>query len=258
MPRWWRIDKDYARVRKQLGISTRLGEILTGILPVYIVEQAWPIDQLDVFGVSGITVDSAFGTTPFFHSCSLLNQLSDVRPPEELLVWRIDANVYAVTQDPVTGEAFFSDSRSAGLHVFTPNLEFYNPAQTSVQEFRPWLQPIGGPRSAQLRTSNARMICGHAPTLETVIVNGVPTPAVGPRMTRIMENTGSSFTNILGANLGFGWTPSPAPPLLVRPGSELTVQSVSPMKISSGLFTDGQRLEVSFWFSTRDAQDPLR
>ncbi len=245
-PRWHQIDRDYPQARKRLGFGGRMGLMLTGLLPTYQMERNWPGDQLRMYGASArTTLPSSTGrlNAISLHNVSLLLPREDW---QELLVWKVTARSF-------TGGVILPnwiESSMQDFHVFTP-LVGYNPhnfPDTFPVVFA-FLQPLEPERIAAF-PSHGHLDVGSNINLMTVIINGVPTAGIGPRLAQ----TPSIW--ILGGptpgSQGFGaaqdmdYIPSgDAPPFRVMPGERLTVQQL--------IFpaTTLQGIEASFWWSER-------
>lgn len=140
IPRWINVDRDYAATRRRLGIAGSLRQVLTGILPTYQLERNWPGDQLDLYGVDGITDTVIPGAVPLLISGSLHN-VSDAFERDlqvELLVWRVTADIF-------TTSGVLLQNRT--LQIFSPATG-YNPELIPATgpapftgTFLPWLQP---------------------------------------------------------------------------------------------------------------------
>lgn len=232
-PRWFPIDQDFPRTRKRLGIGTRIGQVLTGILPTVVLEQNWPEDQLLTYGINGICDFTAVGPG-LFQSCSLVNTSTEPNPVE-VLVWKVEASVY----NEVSVQTF----RSWLCHLFTP-LPGYNPAAVpaTIPEFFPWLQPIAS--GDVVRISNATMLCGGNVALPIAIVNGVPTSVIGPVLG--LKSTPNAQQRGQNPERQFGWAAGPSPPLVIRPGGSLTLQRLIPTPAGNP-----DSLEANFYYSER-------
>lgn len=229
MPTWLPIDRDYAQVRRRVGIQQRIGEMLTGILPTYVLERNWPGDQLDMWGANGVCSPPLNGN---LQSVSLFNQSAD----QELLVWRVESNFVDGVSEQI--------SRPFQMHIFTP-LQTYDPASlpSAIPFFFPWLQPVAPPESARL-SPNAFLIAGSNPAIQVVTINGVPTSSIGPILHPAADATSGFFSVGVAPVWSRFWQAGDVPPIRVRPGQRLTVQSLFPA-------FGNDHLEANFWWSER-------
>jgi len=242
MPKWVQIARDYAATRKRFTMQSRLGEILTGILPTYQVERNWPGDQLDLYGINGITNATVPGAVPLHISASLHN-ISDRFAREEqkeLLVWRI---VAFMNRTDVISQAM----RAEKLHLFTP-ITGYNPnailatgplPNTGV--FLPWLQPQRPEETAHFPAAG-HLDVGYNTALQVADVGGLINLGVGP--TLFTQESDDSRAAISAYE--FGLPGVDTPPYRLQPGRKLTVQTVFPQ--TNGLAI---RMDASFWYSER-------
>jgi len=117
-------------------------------------------------------------------------------------------------------------------HLFTP-LQNYNPAAVGPALVFPWLQPVQPPQPARLSESVG--LVGDAPFLQVVTVNGLPHTSVGPLMQKGVNSPSKVH-----------WD-SQDPPWRLKPLQLLTFQTLTQIPV-------GNSINVSFWFTERDAQ----
>jgi len=216
--------------------------MLGAILPTYQVERNWPGEQTSMFGAEGVTGQ---GMTADGHLAISLHNTSDLLPREEqleLLVWRFNADLFIFTDQSRFG--------GSPLHIFTP-LQDYNPTEvlgSGPPIFFPWLQPVSPGESAHLSRAG-HLDAGQNPSLMVVTVNGVPTTAIGPALVnrgQVAVAGGFAFGLNGGNAYEFGLPGIDTPPMIVRPGQKLTVQSVVQFLAPNSL-----QLRANFWWSER-------
>lgn len=239
-PTWRAIDRDYAQVRRRVGMQGRLGWFLSGILPTYQVERNWPGDQLDLWGANGRTSTPS----PAGHPSISLHNGSDLLPEGErleLLVWRVVAKF-------MQPSGFFPQLVQMGfqdLHIFTP-LQTYNPSAVpdAIPLQFPFLQPVDLGESVRLARVG-HLDVGSNPALMVLVINGVPTTGIGPIVT---ANLGAGISTAFGVanHLDFGPGAGDVPPIRLKPGQKLTIQGLIP---SPG--GGDEALDASFWWSER-------
>ena len=240
-PSWLPVDREYASVRSRFGLRARFGRMLTGILPTVVLEQHWPTEQLDMFGINASTDGGVAGE---FHACSLFNRSDDL----ELLVWQVTAFVVN----------FQGTTRGFPVHIFTP-LQTYDPTVTPAATppapadglFFPMLQTavsVGIPGLV----GDAVVEVGSNPSLQVLTVDGLARVSIGPRKLDFNGWTESAFQFPLqnrDSHVNLGVQASPAPPLRVKPQQRLCVQSTSTMQGPGG--GTSQALEANFIYSQR-------
>ncbi len=244
MPRWLPIARDFAATRKRFTIPQRIGEMLSGIIPTYQVERNWPGDQLDLWGINGISdfqIPDEGAMAPLFIAASLHN-ISDSFPRElqkELLIWRVIA---AVTVNGV------QIPQNGKLHLFSPGLG-YNPEAIPATGplpntgiFLPWLQPQRPTEVLHFPTAG-HLDVGYNTALQLTSIGGDFHIGIGPSLS-FMTNTPLTAG---GTESDFSLGGVDAPPYRIQPGRKLTVQSTN-----SFAFDTFFRLEASIWYSERD------
>jgi hypothetical protein len=210
-------------------MRARLGEMLSGVLPVAVVDRHWHQEELDLWGLN---VATDIGVVPNRHHAVSLHNPSTEDPLLEVLVWRVNACLFDVN----TGRP-----RPGPIHLFTPLTPAYNPhsSPATIPLHFPWLQTPAS-FGDEVALSRVHGDAGGNPALQVVTVNGVATTSIGPSVWTITGHGLAGEEHMPFAELGPGPT---APPLRVKPGQRLTVQHL----ISQGLLT----LQANFWFSQR-------
>ncbi|MEE8509161.1 MAG: hypothetical protein V3T07_08870 [Myxococcota bacterium] len=250
MPRWLPIARDYAATRKRFSIQARIGEMLSGIVPTYQVERNWPGDQLDLWGINGISnesipdIDGMTGQ----HLAGSLHNISDAFPLErqkELLVWRVTGEL-AQTGGP-TGDILFPANK---LHLMSPGIG-YNPEATPATApapgtgiFLPWLQPQRPEEVLHFPTAG-HLDVGYNPNLQTVNIGGDVHVSVGPALSTRIASAAAAQASSGQQDFSLGGLD--APPYRIQPGRKLTVQSLFAFS-----FAVPVRIDVSFWYSERE------
>ncbi|MEE8507767.1 MAG: hypothetical protein V3T07_01770 [Myxococcota bacterium] len=242
-PRWLPIARDYAATRKRFTLQGSLREMLSGILPTYQVERNWPGDQLDLWGVNGISniqIPNNGAMDPLHISGSLHN-ISDsfeIEDRKELLVWRITAHV---------GFTIVDLAPAGALHLFSPGIG-YNPEAIpatgplpNTGTFLPFLQPQTTDQVLRFPTAG-HLDVGYNTGVQVVSIGGSLNLGIGPTM-HVRENAARTAA---GPESEFGLPGLDAPPYRVQPGRKLTVQSINAFAFDA--FT---RLDVSFYYSER-------
>jgi len=216
--------------------------MLTGILPTYLLERSWPRDQLDLWGIDGITNGSIPAGVPL-HCSGSLHNISDQFQRElqkELLVWRVTGELHNSVNEQVVTEP---------LHLFSPVVG-YNPELIPATgplpftgTFLPWLQPQRPGQTAFFPTAGHQDM-GYNPLPQVVVVGADTHIGIGPTQ-GISRDVG--LQGLTRRNLDFSLGGVDAPPFRIQPGRKLTVQTTRPQAPGFSI-----RLDVAFWYSERD------
>lgn len=245
MPKWLQISRDYAATRKRFSIQGRIGEMLSGILPTYQVERNWPGDQVNMWGINGISDAAIPGAVPL-HIAASLHNISDAFQREEqkeLLVWRIAVIVHR-------SDLIALNAIDEKIHLFNPGTG-YNPELIRATGplpgtgvFLPWLQPQRPEHVLHFPTAG-HLDVGYNPNLQVTQVGADFHIGVGPTLMTVQGNSGGAPPTATMHE--FGLPGVDTPPYRVQPGRKLTVQTVQPQ--ANGL---NRRMDASFWYSERD------
>ena len=215
MPAWTRAGKTFVAFARRWGLNAPPAELWTGVVPTAQIDKHWTEDRLDMWGLECQQGGTAVAGN--LASCSL------VAGSKELLVHRVG----------VTYNGSVAPRTLVG-HLFTP-LQTYNPAAIGPALVFPWLQPVQPGEPARL--ASAVGLVGDAAFLQVVTVNGLPNTSIGP-ITQMQVNARSLVA--WGDN-------GQDPPYRVKPLQLLTFQSLLQLPV-------GNSINISFWFTERDAQ----
>ncbi len=213
-------------------MNATVGEILTGVLPVVVVDTVRDDESQNLYGM----FVQAQGDALNLGACVLAAQQFDV------LVHKVEFWVDAIS------------TRAPTVHLFTP-LQTYDPFDVALQNvFFPWFQgPASAPPdnpfgAATGRLSAAIGIAGLGSALMALIVNGVPVTAIGPtyaftRWTTFVGSQPSEHRVIWGFQ---------DPPIRLRPFQRLCVQTLLPIMLGVG-----HPLNVNFYYTERSEEGQL-
>ena len=240
MPRWAPTAFSFKGWLRRLGIPGEdLREVLTGVVPVAIVDRHWHQHDLDVFGVFGQAAEP-LGTGPAtFLAVEIFAPLT-----QDLTIWRIHAQY---SHQFPTGNAPFA---ATPIHVFTP-FDPYDPTVNNRNAHFPWLQmAVGRPT-----LGSAVVLSGDNVALQVALVGGVPTSTIGPLL-REAHNAINATGVAQGATfmqIDYGTKPE-SPPLRLKAGGRLCVQMANRTAVTLASI---QTLDVSFYYSERPQEGDL-
>lgn len=208
MPLWKASTRVWAAWSRRHGLNAPAQEILTGIIPTAQVDKHWQNDRLDLWGIFMQQIGTA--TVGRLGACTLLaGQL-------EVLVHKIECQLV------ITG---VTAGNIIPVHLFTP-LQGYLPTAVNVALVLPWLQTMVRPQDPGRLAQAVGLIGETDAGLMVVTVNGAPHVAVGP----------SYSINTYAAGMAGGrrhvlWG-FQDPPLRIKPGEQLSVQTLAQMPTS--------------------------
>ncbi len=225
MPRWLSHARNLVGARRRWGITSPLGEVYSGVLPVVQVYKHRDARDQDIFGMFvQITGDAV--NIP---ACALVAQA------DEVLIHRI--------------EFFWSQIRtlSRPVHLFTP-LQNYNPFDVALPvppaaHFAWWQGKAVAQDVGQLGGTFG--VGGYGTAHQVINVNGVPTVTFGPTY---------DWEFWLGGAFGTAQQPARViwtfqdPPFRLKPFTMACVQSVF-----AGMGA-AEHLNVNFFYSERPSQ----
>jgi len=240
VPRWVPTAFSFKGWLRRLGIPNQdIREVLTGMLPVAIVDRHWHQHDLDVFGVFGQAAELTGAGPATFLAVEIFAPLT-----QDLTLWRIHA---AYSHLFPTGNHRFD---AQPIHVFTPFAP-YDPTVNNRNAHFPWLQmAVGRPT-----LGGAIVLSGDNVALQVATVAGVPTDTIGPILRESHNATNATGISQAGAfmQLDFGTKPE-SPPLRLKAGGRLCVQMAAPTLLTAASV---QTLDVSFYYSERPAEGDL-
>lgn len=135
MPEWFSHSQNFRRFLRRWGVGGQnLYEILSGVLPVAVVDRSWQDDSLDLWGVA----------VPVSVSAPPPNKIPAVAiaspPTLDTYIRQIDAFAFAT----VSGQAIGNQA----VAVYTPQ-DSYNPVLNGLSQFSPALFASRGNQQAQ-------------------------------------------------------------------------------------------------------------
>lgn len=234
MPIWNPIQRTFDAIRNRYDLTQRIGEMLTGILPVIVLDRHWPGEQMDFYGLNAATdAFNAFPAPPVHLYIEL-----QAPPDREVLIWAIEATALSV-----------GTPQENPLHLFTPLQDYatiggatpWIPNGVLPPIYFPWLQPIAATDAGRLSASFAR--AGATSALQVVSVNGIPTTSIGPTKQTFNQNTGGFVASWGNEYTSFYSSPF-FPPIRLKPDARIAVQTTT-----AG--NTGVNMEANFWYSER-------
>ena len=220
MPRWLSHARNLAGLRRRWNITSPVGEVLSGVLPVVQIDKHRDARDQDIYGM----FLQATGDAVNIPACALVAQA------DEVLIHRI--------------EFFWKHIRTLTrpVHIFTP-LQNYTPFDVSSNAYFAWWQ---GKAVAQDRgqLGGTFGVGGYGSAHQVVVVNAVPITTFGP----------TYDWEILMTAVGVAEQPVRRiwsfqdPPFRLKPFTMACVQSVF-----AGLGAT-EVLNVNFFYSERPAQ----
>lgn len=268
MPRWVPHSGNWFGARSRYHFKERLGEILTGVIPVALVETFLQADYTENAFAAGaqswdphLEGDAAIANPGQYHSVTLHNPIpASGRNSVECLVYRVTGfqATGAATAQPAGHPLNYLQEDTTALRIHTA-LESYfdgtggvtftrsNIGGAGVGQAAAWLQMGVGPQLDQLRLPVAHLDCGVHTSLPVVSVGGVNQFAVGPMMAPSSGAAGSEWP---GSLFEAGTTNY----LRLKPGQRLMVQGY---RRFGSFVANNNAVFASFWWVERPWEEPL-
>lgn len=221
MPRWLYHSKSFLYWRKRFRLNADPQEMLTGVIPVSIVDRSWPDDTRYLWGA--------------FHSTlTRINQHAAV----ELVAQRRALRIHRITAWMSIGTPPYPWV-GYPIHLFTP-LQNYDPVPNDTTIGFPWLQTAYR-QGQDGALGDAFLLGGNNAAMQTILVNGVPYVSVGPMA--LAGGTSGAVTLNTKWNESVLWS-GQDPPLVVQPFTSICVQTF----FAAGA-TSTYALNASFFYS---------
>lgn len=269
MPRWVPTAKSLLNATEGLKVrGAQIAEMLTGLLPVSIVDRQWSREDLNIYGASGfyeqVPWTTGGGAPPEWAGNTLeLGSVYLLALEREVLVRRVTAALEGTEGSADDG---FGGGRSPitslrdttrMLHLFTPDPS-YEPAALRPGIHFSWLSTKGSGLATDL--SRAVLISGANTNLQQVTVQPFGLvqsigPIKGTRLIPVPQVTSGGFSH-WRTDQQVTFLDWHDPPIVIKPGGRLCVQSLqfNPESLTNPDLGKTWTLVASFWYSERDFQ----
>ncbi|MEE8509340.1 MAG: hypothetical protein V3T07_09770 [Myxococcota bacterium] len=226
--------------------ATEIGTIDDGIQPVALVHTHYQRFDLDIWGAFGQVIVDAIAPSRF-PAIGLVGQLG---PTQDRLrdVWIRRIEFVQFHEPSGLSEAPGGTTPAAEVHLANFDLDTYDPFAIDPVRFPEFFAT----RGAFTFSRGAVMFGGTQTALDTVLLNGAPVTVVGPLYWNEMmfAGAGNTASGIIlqvrpaGLRVIHDWSD---PPLVLRAGDVIAVQSVAP----SAPLAFGVTLQVNMYWSER-------